>query len=68
MALWVKNGKKYGESKSKCMATGEGASGKAMDASDTYREMNVLYGELVTSNRDRHPRGCLGASWRVSWS
>lgn len=52
MALWVKNGNKYSEGKSKFMATGEGGSGKAIDASDTYGERNTVYGKLLTSNRD----------------
>lgn len=61
MALWVKNGKKYGGSKSKCMATGEGDSGKTVDASDTYGERNTVNGKLMTSNRERHPRDQLAS-------
>lgn len=52
MALWVTNGNKYSGSKSKFMATGEGGSGKPIDASDTFGERNTVYGKLIISNRD----------------
>lgn len=41
VVLWVKDRNKYGGSKNKCMATGDGGSGKAMDASDIYGERNT---------------------------
>lgn len=56
-----KNVKKYGGSKSKCMVTGDGRYGKAMDASDSYGERNTVYGKLMTSNRERHPMDLLAS-------